>query len=270
MRGLTIGSPALTRHRPDLSAASDSPSHSRIEKWLAEAITAGRLRPDDKLPAEPELAAALGVSRMTLRQALSTLERRGLLVRKRGRFGGNFVASPRFDFDLTGLPGFTEQMRRLQVEAGARVVSAITRRGQPEQLRALELKRGEHVHEIVRVRLANHVPMALEETYFPADTFEDLLSHPLSGSLYSVMRQEYDKVPSSANETLEPVIATPRHAELLEVDPGDPLMLLSRTSYTSDGLPIEQSYDYFRPDRARITLRVSVDEPDAAAQARPS
>lgn len=264
MRALSISSAALTRGRPDLSAADVAPSHVRIEKWLAEAITAGRLRPDDRLPAEPELAAALGVSRMTLRQALSTLETRGMLVRKRGRFGGNFIASPRFDFDLTGLPGFTEQMRRLQVEAGARIVSAGTRRAKPDQLRALELKRGAQVHEIVRVRLANRAPMALEETYFPAATFEDLLSHPLTGSLYSVLRDEYDKVPSSADETLEPVIATARHAELLQVEPGDPLMLLSRTSYTSGGLPIELSYDYFRPDRARITLRVSVDEPDGS------
>lgn len=260
MTGLTVGSTALTRDRPDLSVASQTPSHARIEKWLAEAIAAGRLSPGDKLPAEPELAAALGVSRMTLRQALSTLESRDLLLRKRGRFGGNFIANPRFDFDLTGLPGFTEQMRRLQVEAGARIVSAMTRRAKPDLLRALELKRGAQVHEIVRVRLANRVPMALEETHIPADSFENLLSHPLSGSIYTVMKEQYGMTPQSASETLEPVIATERHAELLQVDAGAPLMLLSRTSYTSDGLAIEQSYDYFRPDRTRITLRVSVDD----------
>ncbi|MGH3360475.1 MAG: GntR family transcriptional regulator [Nocardioidaceae bacterium] len=260
MRRLTVGSAALTRRKPDLAAPSDTPSHARIEKWLADAIASGRLHPDDRLPPEPELAAALGVSRMTLRQALSTLEHRDLLIRKRGRFGGNFIASPRLDFDLTGLPGFTEQMRRLRVEAGARVVSAMTRRANAEQSRALEITRGAQVHEIVRVRLANRLPMALEETYFPAATFENLLSHPLTGSLYAVLESEYGKVPSSANETLEPVIATARHAELLDVAEGAPLMLLSRTSYTSSGLPVEHSYDYFRPDRTRITLRVSVEE----------
>ena len=48
---------------------------------------------------------------MTLRQALGALEARGLVQRKRGRSGGTFVTRPRIECDLTGLPGFTEQMR---------------------------------------------------------------------------------------------------------------------------------------------------------------
>ena len=72
------------------------------------------------------MAGALGVSRMTLRQALNGLESKGLLVRKRGRWGGSFVAKPRFDYELSGLPGFTEQMRRSNALAGARVIEAAT------------------------------------------------------------------------------------------------------------------------------------------------
>jgi hypothetical protein len=55
------------------------------------------------------LAAALRVSRMTLRQALDGLARRGALARLPRRSGGAFVAEPKIDCDLTGLAGFTEQ-----------------------------------------------------------------------------------------------------------------------------------------------------------------
>lgn len=91
--------------RPDLSGAGDSPAHLRIGHWLERLITSKTLRPGDKLPAEVEIANALGVSRMTLRQALASIEAKGLIDRRRGRFGGNFVATPRIEFDHAGLPG---------------------------------------------------------------------------------------------------------------------------------------------------------------------
>ena len=99
---------------PDLGVDSPQPAHVRIEQWLTAVIGAGGLVPGDKLPREETLAAALGVSRMTLRQALATLEGLGAIVRKPGRLGGTFVAEPKIVCDLTGLAGFTEQMRRAQ------------------------------------------------------------------------------------------------------------------------------------------------------------
>ena len=96
------------------------------------AIDEGALVAGDKLPREEQLAAALGVSRMTLRQALATLDGLGTIVRKPGRLGGTFVAEPRIVCDLTGLAGFTEQMRRAHVRAGARMVQ----RGHPAGGRA--------------------------------------------------------------------------------------------------------------------------------------
>src|SRR5687768_10888773 len=109
--------------RPDLAGATDVPAHMRIGAWLEGLIVSRALKPGDKLPSEVDIATVLGVSRMTLRQALSAIEAKGLIDRRRGRFGGNFVAVPRFEFDHASLPGFTEQMRRIHVEAGARVVS---------------------------------------------------------------------------------------------------------------------------------------------------
>ena len=67
------------------------PAHAQIEAALDAAIDRGRLAPGDRLPAERLLAERYGVSRMTLRQALGALERRGRLVRNKGRYGGTFV-----------------------------------------------------------------------------------------------------------------------------------------------------------------------------------
>jgi GntR family transcriptional regulator len=243
---------------PDLATGDDRPAHVRIEEWLERLIGSGQLKCEDRLPSALDMAGALGVSRMTLRQALTGLESKGLLVRKRGRWGGSFVAKPRFDYELSGLPGFTEQMRRSNALAGARVIEAATVNPEPEVRQSLRLLRRQKVHRIVRVRSANREPVAVEVNSYPAALFPDLLSGPLTGSLYALLRSS-GRPPFSATEVLEPVIASPEFANLLWTQEGSPLMLVQRTAYDKEGRPVEHSYDYFRPDRMRITLRTQAD-----------
>ena len=90
--------------------------YARIVAHVEQAIAAGELAPGDRLPAERELAAEHGVSRMTVRQALQTLESRGLLRRAIGRNGGSFVAQPKLERDLGTFSGLSEQLR----QAGSR------------------------------------------------------------------------------------------------------------------------------------------------------
>jgi GntR family transcriptional regulator len=243
---------------PDLAATSDVPSHARIEQWLMRMITGGRLTVGDKLPPEEDLAASVGVSRMTLRQALGALEAQGLLERRRGRSGGTFVTRRRIEVDLTGLPGFTEQMRRAHVRAGARVVRSRLVTPSREVATALHLPRGAEAYEVVRVRSANREPLALEETYLPARDFPGLLDHRLTGSLYTLMRRDYGLVPCTAQEWLEPVVATDDQAALLAIVPGSALMLVTRTACTDTGEPIEHALDRYRADRARIGLTTGI------------
>lgn len=243
---------------PDLNKESPLPAHVRIEQWLTAAIVSGELVPGCKLPREERLAASLGVSRMTLRQSLATLEGLGTIVRKPGRLGGTFVTEPKIVCDLTGLAGFTEQMRRAHVRAGARVVSATTRPAGRTAQRALGLERGDLVHEVVRVRSANRLPLALEQACFPAGLFPDLLSHRLSGSLYTLLSKTYYQAPYTATEILEPVIATAEQAALLCVEEASPLMLIERTAFTVSGVAVEYARDVFRSDRTRITIRTGL------------
>ena len=148
---------------------------------------------------------------MTLRQALGSLEQQGWIERRRGRSGGNFIREPRIEVDLTGLPGFTEQMRRANVRAGARVVRAGLVDADADVAEGLEAVSGRsRCIEIVRVRSARRQPLALEETYLPAHLFPGLLDHKLTGSLYELMRSAYDLAPDRAVEWLEPEIASAR------------------------------------------------------------
>ena len=98
--------------------------YAQIIAQIEQAIVDGDLAPGDRLPPERALAEEHGVSRMTVRQALQSLEARGLLRRAIGRNGGSFVAQPKVERDLGTFSGLSEQLARQGVVAGARVLSA--------------------------------------------------------------------------------------------------------------------------------------------------
>ena len=241
--------------------AAAAPAHVQIATWLHAAIARGELLPGRRLPGERELAGILGVSRMTLRQALAELEASGDIVRVAGRAGGAFIAEPRVEVDLTHLTGLTDQVRRAGRRAGARVLSA--RRGVPDAdvAAALGLAARAQAYEVVRVRSANGVPLALERSWFPARLFPGLTDHSLSGSMYGVLARHYGRGPVSADEHLSPALADDEAAEALSVAPGTPLMLVERTARDADGTAVEHARDLFRPDRVSFLVRRTPDAP---------
>jgi GntR family transcriptional regulator len=227
------------------------PAHAQIEVALEHAIEGGRLAPGARLPAERALAQRFGVSRMTLRQALGELERQGLLIRNKGRYGGTFVAERKLE--LAGTSALSDQLRDLGLAPGARVLSAVERAAEPHE-RAL----GKRVYAIERVRLANGEPVALERGAYASDLFPGLIDEPLDGSLYDVIRAQYTDVPVRAEERLEPGLAQPKDAAALGVEAGAPVMLVERTAYAANGRPVEISRDVFRGDRIRIVWETEI------------
>ena len=254
---MSTGIRRVVRRRLD---PSGPPAYAQIEGRLAQAISAGDLAAGERLPPERELARRLGVSRMTLRQALDDLERRGLLVRVVGRHGGTFVAEPKVERDLTVLAGLSRQLQGQGRLAGARLVRAEPGPASPREAGALGLPEGDPVFEIVRVRLSDGRPLALERSVLPAGPFPGLLELPLDGSLYELMEGKYGRRPARALERLEPVAAGPEEAELLEVKPGAPMMLVERTAFDDGGAPVEWALDVFRGDRTRVVVETRFEE----------
>lgn len=252
-------SASLLARAPALQRRHGTPVHVQIEQWLVGQIAGGELATGDRLPGERELAKALHVSRMTLRQALDGLARRGVLVRTPGRAGGAFVAEPKIDCDLTGLAGFTEQMRRAHRTAGAHVVAADTVEADVDVAAGLDVAPGAQVHEVVRVRSADGTALAVERSWFPATQVPDLLAHPLTGSLYELLAGRYGLAPHTAVEYLEPVTGGAEDARLLGVPAGAALMQVERVARTVAGVPVEYAKDRYRADRVRLMIRTGVD-----------
>jgi GntR family transcriptional regulator len=233
---------------------ASGPVHAEIADALAADIAAGRLSAGDRLLPEREFAAEWGVSRMTLRQALDTLERRGLITRAVGRYGGTFVNEPKVQRDLSHYRGLSDELSAQGIAIGAREISAVVRTAGPAVAGTLQIEPTAQIYEIARTRLANGRPVALERTVYPAARYPGLLDHPLDGSLSELMRREYGETPQRSMEYLEPVLAGPEEARALEVAAGAPLMYVERVVYDRSDTPVELSREHFRGDRTRMVV----------------
>jgi GntR family transcriptional regulator len=235
---------------------SDLPAYAQIEQRLAGLITDGDLHPGDRLPSERDLAARVGVSRLTARAALASLAHRGLVERGVGR-RGTFVAQPKMTYDLREFAGFTEMARRHGLEAGAKILVAEQTPASENVAEALRVGLGKEVYRFVRLRYAGGEPMTLEHTWIPTGPFPGLLARDITHSLYAVMDESYGCPPVRATERLEASVALEDQARALGISPGAPLMLVVRVSYSEAGIPVEFARDYHRGDRAHFVAELT-------------
>ncbi len=242
-------------HRWRLRPGSDLAVYAQIEEQIADRIAAGDLPEGARIPSERDLAAGLGVSRMTVRQALTALAARGLVERGVGR--GTFVACQKVDHDLSRMSGLTERLERSGLEPGARVRGARVMGAPPAVAQALGLETEAPAWRIERVRFAGGEPVALEDSWIPEDRCPDLDTHDLTGSLYDLLGGPYGCRPVRAVERLDPVLAGEAQARALRISPGSPLMLVERTAYAADGRPVEFARDRYRGDRARFIVHAA-------------
>ena len=219
-------------------------------------IASGAVQAGDRLGGERELAARLGVSRTTLRQALALLEEAGAVRRVQGRGGGTFVSHPMVERDLSTVVGVPALLREQGFTAGSRVVSAALTQAGDLTAAALMLAPGELVAEIVRIRLADGVPLSLERARFPAARFPGLLDLPLGGSVYELLEMRYGVRPAEAIERIDAIACGEEEAAILDIPAGTPALAITRTALDETGRPFEYSRDLFRADRTRILVRI--------------
>jgi GntR family transcriptional regulator len=220
-----------------------------------ELVQQGTLRPGQRLGAERELAEELGVSRSSLRQALAWMELAGVIRRVPGRGGGTFVAGNKVERDLSRIVGVPMLLRDQGFAAGTRVVSVGVRPAGERVAQALGIESTAFIVDLVRIRFADQAPISLEQAMIPADRVPDLPSRDLSGSLYELLDREYGLRPGEAVEQIEVAAATAQEAAILEMTPGHPVLVITRTTTDSDGAVFEYSRDLFRADRTRMLVR---------------
>jgi GntR family transcriptional regulator len=228
------------------------PAYQRIQSAIRKRIDAGQLRPGDPVSSERDLAKLHEVSLMTARHALATLEREGIVERRRGV--GTFVSAPKIHFNK--LMSYTEQMAARNLTAASKILFAKVVDNEPDAAARLSQSSSEPVIKLERLRHASDEPFALETCYLSASEFAGLLAAPLQhDSLFAILERDYNVKLGYSDEEIDATAADPRVAELLNVPRREPLLRIRQVIYSASDKPLIYVLGIYRSDRHNFVIR---------------
>ncbi|MDO4919057.1 GntR family transcriptional regulator [Kocuria sp.] len=226
--------------------------HERVRHHLLDMATR-ELRPGDMLPGERVLEEQLGVSRITIRRAISDLVNDGVLVRVKGK--GTFVSHGRVRSALH-LASFNEDMLAAGHQPSTRVITAEVDHPGGEAESHLRVPGPDDVFLLRRLRLADAQPVSVDESWLPAHRLPGLRATELTGSLYGLLAADGLPV-THVEQTVEAAAASSQMAGWLQIAEGSPVLLFRRRSYSGE-IPVEYCLSTYRADRYQLSMRLTV------------
>lgn len=228
--------------------------YEQIEAWLRDRVHSGA--PGDALPSEAELAARFGVSRMTARQAVENLAHEGLVVRRRG--SGTYIAPPPMHRHGAPLMSFSRDMERRGRTPSSRLLRAQLVDATAGDVEALRLGPGSRVVAISRLRLADDIPVAIENAVLPLDCAAVLSRDLERGSLHEALR-DLGREPAVARAWISARLAKAAEARLLEVPSRSALLVERRVIVDTEQRPLEHTESCYVAERYIIDAVFTLD-----------
>jgi GntR family transcriptional regulator len=245
-----------------LDRGAPLPLWYQLREALLREIRDRAMKSGDQLPTESEIERAYGVSRATIRQALAELESEGVVRRVQGL--GTFVASPKIRH-VPRLQSFSELARSQGFVPSHRMLSSVAAAAPDDVAGDLGVEPGSGARHLIRLLLADDRVVGLADTWLPHDLIEeneelfeeDRLAR---GSLYELLQSPpVSLVLHRAEETISASVADRELAAQLECDPGSPVLVVKRVSWTADDRMVESTRLLFVSER--YEYRVSMQPP---------
>jgi len=231
------------------------PLYYQLESILRKKIISGDFSPDAPLPSEEMLAAEYEVSRITVRQALSILEKDDYIVRQRGK--GTFISDK---FSKIDIPRFTGSIEDL-ILMGTRTditVRDISWIHPPKHIgERLNVKDDQKVLRIEKVRWIEDSPFSHVYNYLPPDIAKKVPTDMIKlKPMLMILEDELNLRPFEAEQSVEATIADVEIALILAIHVGDPLLKAERTVYDNKNKPLEYVSVLYRADKYAFTMKL--------------
>jgi GntR family transcriptional regulator len=230
-----------------LDPHSPVPKHLQLREILVDLIQA-ELQPEQAIPSERELSDRYSVARMTVRQAVDALVIEGRLFKIAGK--GTFVARPKLDLQIR-LTSYSDEMARRGMVPSSKILLLERMPARGAVARGLEVEPGEPVVRFKRLRYADGVPMAVDQTYLVDARVPGFADGEPPSSLHACLAERYGLVPDWGEDSIEAIAADPDIAALLDIPVGGPVLHIERHAYTGATL-LDYSVMHFRADRYKL------------------
>jgi GntR family transcriptional regulator len=229
------------------------PLYYQLENILREKIRSGEYGPGESFPTEDQLVRDYGVSRITVRQALSALEKDGLIARRRGK--GSFVTERKGQIEAMKLTGMMEDIIDMGIKTRTKIINFGFVPPPRKVAESLRLDEDSKVLRIERLRLIQDAPISYTLSYIPPDlgkkiNIRDLTIHPILNLLEKKCRVKIER----GTQIIEATVADSRVASLLEVMTGSPLLKIERMVFDASERPVEYISILYRSDRYHYSV----------------
>jgi len=238
-----------------LSKDAPAPLYHQLKEVILHRIRSGGWRPNDRLPAEDELAQQYSVSKATVRQALSEVAQKGYVRRVQGL--GTFVTEPKVQQGPRELTSFTQEMHKRGARPSSRVLIQDVVEADGAIAAALRLIEGSRLFRLKRLRYADGEPMGLQTAYLPLELVPGIIEENFAEvSLYELLGRKYGLTPARAEETHFAVALAGDDAAPLEAAEGSPGLAAERVTFLASERPFELVRAVMRGDRYKIVLQL--------------
>ena len=211
--------------------------YQQLADSLRDKIYEGKYAFGDKLPSERSLAEKFGISHLTVRKALAILEEEGMILRVQGK--GTFVRAQKYSIDMQHMDGFSSMFGQQGITITNKVLYSGVREAGFKYSRIFGIPREEPVFELIRLRQNGEDPVALEYNILPTKRVPHVEEYDYSlYSLWDVYRQTGIQLVEE-NQKLEIVKVYNPQADLLNVEEGADVLVLSSTALDLSGKVIE-------------------------------
>lgn len=240
-----------------LDTTSIVPLYKQLKDLILKEIAEGQLKPNQKIPTELEMSEMYQISRMTVRKALAQLVDEGVLAKKQGK--GTFVQEQKMEEDLSSPNSFTNLCKRNGKMPGGRTLKFVLEEATDRDIRELKLEPGEQIIRVERLRMADNIPVMLENLYFPGHLKNILVKNLDDTSLYQILRDKYGLVTGNSVMEIEISECNRYEASMLDIKTGTSLLLIREIVYDQFDNPLHRTKSLVRGDKFKyISPRMNV------------
>jgi GntR family transcriptional regulator len=236
-----------------LARRSPKPLYRQLKDRLLRELERGARRPHSQLPSERAWVKELGVSRITVRQALMELVQQGYLYTVPGK--GFFVGERKNARELNAFLSFTAASEARGEVPSSRVIDARLVPATVAVAHDLGIAPGAEVVKLKRLRLASDVPVMVQESLLPHARCPGILEKDLAGlSLFATLQEAYHLALVRAETTITARLADRAEKKALGLEEPGVVLVVDQLSYASDGLPVERTTAVMHPARHPLSL----------------
>ena len=255
----------MSEQSPIRFATEEVPLYYQLGTILREKILSGHYAPGERLPTEAELVESYGVSRITVRQALKSLEKEGLIRRSAGR--GTFVNEEIHGPDRLQMDGSLDDLISMGLATSVRLVDLRRVAATREDRRVFGLREGSEVVQCTRLRLYHDEPYSYIVNRMPTHIAENFTDHDWQeGSILRFFEEKLGLDLKEAEQSVRATLADSHLAELLGTRVGAPLLSVDRVVLTRSGDAVERVHTYYRGDIYSLNVHLTRDP----GQSRPA